>query len=111
MVHTGSVAVSGDGALIVLACFSDGLSCCSWDDAKRRGLDGTGPCRLVSASYDGDALLTADLEQRLHLRDAAGAVRGQWPLDSAPVGLALSALGDEGYVALADGRILGLRMA
>lgn len=111
MVHTGSVAVSGDGATIVLACFSDGLSCYALEDRKRRGLEGMGPCRLAAASYDGDAFLTADLEQHLQLRDAAGAVRGEWPLESAPVSLALSALGDEAYVALADGRILMLRMA
>ena len=74
-------------------------------------LEQAGPCRLVAASYDGDAFLTADLEQRLHLHDITGAVRGEWPLESAPTGLALSALGDEAYVALADGRILGLRIA
>ena len=37
------------------------------------------------------------------------AANGRWK--SAPTGLALSALGDEAYVALADGRILGLRIA
>ena len=109
--HTGSLAVSGDGGVIVLACFSDGLCCYSLDDPKRRGLEGVGPCRLVAASYDGDAFLTADLENRLHLHDRAGAARGAWTLDSAPAGLALTALADEAYVALADGRILMLRTA
>ncbi len=111
VVHTGALAVSGDGTVIALASFSGALSCYSLEDPKRRVLKQAGPCRLVAASYDGDAFLTADLEQRLHLHDAAGAVRGEWPLESAPTGLALSALGDEAYVALADGRILGLRIA
>ena len=108
--HTGGLAVSGDGAAIVLACFSDGLCRYSLDGPKRHALEKTGPCRLVAASYDGDAFLTIDLEQRLQLRDSTGAVRGDWPLDGAPTGLALSALGDEAYVALADGRVLGLRI-
>jgi hypothetical protein len=109
--HTGSLAVNGDGTVIVLACFSDGLCCYSLEGPKRRGFPGAGPCRLAAASYDGDAFLTADLGNHLHLRDAVGAVRGEWPLDGAPVGVALSALGDEAYVALADGRILMLRTA
>ncbi len=107
--HTGGLAVSGDGAIIAAACFSDGLCCYSLDGPKRRSLANAGPCRLVAASYDGDVFLTADLEHRLHIHDAAGAERGECPLECPPTGLALSALGDEAFVALADGRLLLLR--
>jgi hypothetical protein len=109
--HTGSLAVSGDGAVIALACFSDGLCCYSLEGAKRRCLDGAAPCRLAAASYDGDLFLTADLNHRLQLRDALGGLRGEWPLDGTPTGLALAAMGDEAYFTLADGRVLMLRTA
>jgi len=111
MAHVGSLAVSGDGATIALACFSDGLHCYSLDGPKRRCLEGAGPCRLAAVSYDGDAFLTADLGQRLHLRDAAGRERGDWTLEAVPVGLALGATGEDAVVVLADGRILAWRTA
>ncbi|HVS36548.1 MAG TPA: PQQ-binding-like beta-propeller repeat protein [Gemmataceae bacterium] len=107
--HTASLAVSGDGAVIALACFSDGLCCYSLDGPKRRRIEGPGPCRLAAASYDGDLFLTADLNQRLQLRDAQGNLRGEWLMDGAPTDLALAALGDLAYVAATDGRILMLR--
>ena len=109
--HTGSLAVSGDGSVIVLACFSDGLCGYSLEGPKRRRLAAAGPCRLAAASYDGDLFLTADLDNRLFLRDVGGAVRGEWPADGAPAALALAALGDEAYVAMADGRVQMLRTA
>ncbi len=111
MAHVGSLAVSGDGATVALACFSDGLCCYSLEGPIRRCLDGAGPCRLAAASYDGDAFLTADLGQRLHLWDAAGRERGDWALEAVPTGLALGATGDDAVAALADGRILAWRTA
>jgi hypothetical protein len=109
MAHTGSLTVSGDGTTIALACFSDGLVCYSLTDPKRRCVGAAGPCRLAAISYDGDAFLTADLANRLHLRDAAGAVRDEWPLESAPTDLVMAALGEESVIALADGCIMALR--
>ena len=109
MAHVGSLAASGDGAVVALACFSDGLHCYSLDGPKRRCLEGAGPCRLAAVSYDGDAFLTADLGQRLYLRDAAGRERGDWVMDAVPVGLAFGPAGEAAFAVLADGRILAWR--
>jgi hypothetical protein len=107
--HSGALTVSGDGATIALACFSDGLCCYGLNAPKPRRLAGAGPCRLAAMAYDGDAFFTADLENRLHLRDIFGTVRGEMELEGAPVALALSALADEAFVALVTGQLMMLR--
>jgi WD40 repeat protein len=112
--HVGSLTVSGDGAVIALACFSDGLQCYSLAGTKRPCSVNAGACRLAAVSYDGNAFLTDDLSgagatlSQLHLWDAGGS-HGTNALESAPVGLALGATGEEAAVALADGHVLALR--
>lgn len=109
LAHVGTLTVSGDGTVIALACFSDGLHSYSLAGPKRRGLGDAGACRLAAVSYDGQALLTDDLEQHLRLWDAVGSVHTAHALDGKPAGLALGATGEEAAVALADGRVLALR--
>jgi hypothetical protein len=106
--HVGSLAASGDGGAIVLACFTEGLCCYGLERPRPERLPQAAPCRLATVSYTGDLLLTAGLEDRLFLRQRDGAVRDELALGGAPADLALGPLGEYAAVALADGRLLGL---
>jgi hypothetical protein len=104
--HVGSLAVSGDGSCVLLACFSDGLYRYSTAGPPPQRIALESPCRLAALSYAGDCLLTADRPQRLCLRDPKGDVREQINLDAPVVAAALSALADYAVTGLANGAIL-----
>jgi hypothetical protein len=106
--HVGSLAASGDGETIVLACFTEGLCRYGLERPRPERLPQAAPCRLAAVSYAGDLLLTAGMEERLYLRQRDGAVRDELALDGAPADLALGPLGEYAAVALTDGRLLGL---
>jgi hypothetical protein len=111
--NVGSLAVSGDGSLLALACFSEGVVGYSFDLSRagavrqvgRRRITQAAPCRLAALSYAGE-LLTAGLENRLFLRGPDGAVRAEWEPGGTPVGLGLGPLGDYAVVALAESRVV-----
>jgi WD40 repeat protein len=104
--HVGSLAVSGDGSCVLLACFSDGLYRYSTDNPQQQRIPLESPCRLAALSYAGDCLLTADRPQRLCLRDLKGDIREQINLDAPVAAVALSALADFAVAGLANGAIL-----
>jgi hypothetical protein len=111
--HVGSLAVTGDGSLLALACFSEGVVGYSFQVTRagavaqrgRRVLAQAAPCRLAALSFSGE-LLTAGLEGRLCVRDRDGGARGEWDPGGTPVGLGFGALGDYAVVALAEGRVV-----
>ena len=103
--HVGSLAVSGDGSSVLLACFSDGLIRYSTVGADQKRIPLESPCPLAVLSYDGDCLLTADRRNRLCLRDNNGALRDQINLDAPAVTIALGAMADYAVVGLANGVI------
>jgi hypothetical protein len=105
--HVGSLASTGDGATIALACFTEGLVCYGVDQPRQRRLP-QAPCRLAALSYDGETIVTLGLDNRLTWRDREAAVRDEWPLEGTPVALALGALGAPVLVALAEGMVLAL---
>jgi hypothetical protein len=104
--HVGDLAVTGDGAQIVLACFTGGLCRYPLDRPKRELLDQVGACRLVGMSYTGERLVTADLEKTLSLRDKSGAARSALALPASPVALRVEALGDSVVCALVNGQLV-----
>lgn len=108
--HAGSLAVSGDGGVILAACFSEGLQ--RYDLAGRsQGRWNVGePCRLAALTFDGTWALTAGLGHRLLLLDRTGRVHARHELEQPAVGLTLGPLGEAAYVALADGRVIGLEI-
>jgi hypothetical protein len=114
--HLGSLAVSGDGLHVALACFSEGVAWYTLDHSRpreprlvgQRRLTQSAPCRLAALSYPGDVLLTAGLENDLAVRDRDGNVRGEYSAEGSPVALAVDALGRSGVVALLDGSVVCL---
>jgi WD40 repeat protein len=103
--HVGSLAVSGEGSSVLLACFSDGLVRYNTSGPEQQRLPLESPCPLVALSYDGDSLLTADRQNRLCLRDSKGVLRDHLNLDAPVVAVAMGALGDYAVVGLANGAI------
>jgi hypothetical protein len=106
--HVGSLAASGDGGKIVLACFSEGLQRYGLDGTKREPLALDEPCRLAALSFDGRVLLAAVLSHRLLLLNEGGKTLATYVPDGPVAALALGALADYATLALADGRVVGL---
>jgi hypothetical protein len=105
--HIGSLAVSGDGELIVLACFTEGLQCYNLNGKNQGRLHLAGPCRLAALSFDGRLILAADLSNHLFLLDRKGRVLGDHLLDKPAVAVVLDALANHAVAALSDGRVVG----
>jgi len=107
--NVGSLAVSGDGQLL-LACFSEGL--------LRYGPGGKplgrwavpGPCRLVGLSFDGQRVLAAGLKGELWLMDGEGRPLAEHMLEKPATCLAMGALGRDAVAALADGPVICLAL-
>ncbi len=108
--HAGALAVSGDGGVLAVACFTEGLQ--RYDLTGRSlGRWNVGePCRLAAVTFDGAWTLTAGLGARLQLLDGKGHVNTSHELEPPCVGLALAALGESAYAALPDGRVVGLEL-
>lgn len=107
MANVGSLAVSGAGDRIVVACFSEGLRCWSPQKPRLEKLPMTRACRYVAISYAGDAILYAGADYRLTLCDGTGATRDEMTLPAPPGVLAMAALGDRAIVAY-DRAVLGI---
>jgi len=108
VLNVGSLAAAGTGEQIYLACFSEGLQRYTLTGSKMEAISTVEPWGLVSVSFDGRAILAGGLSQRLHLLDGAGKSLLTIPLDAPPTALVLGPLGDQAFVALSDGRLLGI---
>lgn len=106
--HLGSLAVSGAGGRILLACFTEGLRGYALSGKRLERLPLPEPCRLAALSYDGRFTLTAGLGGHLRLLDHAGHPLAGFPQEFPAVAAALSALGDRAAVATEDGRVAEL---
>ncbi len=109
--HVGSLATSGDGARIVLACFTEGLCCYALAQPKQERLPKGGPSRLAALSWTGQSIVTVGLDSQLTMRDSTGTVRDDLPLSAAPVAIAMEALGESVLVALASGELVRVEVA
>jgi hypothetical protein len=107
VVHVGSLAVSGDGQ-ILLACFSEGVLRYDGRGTKQGRLAVPEPCRLVSVSFEGRVVLVGGLNGRLLLMDTVGDIIASQLMERRLVGLALGPLGDTAALALADGPVVWL---
>jgi hypothetical protein len=108
VIHAGSLTVTGDGSVILLACFTEGLQRYNLAGKNEGRLAVVEPCRLAALSFDGSVILAAGLSNRLLLLDRAGQLLNFYSLDRPPDAIALSPLGDRAFAALPDGRVVGL---
>jgi hypothetical protein len=105
--HVGSLSASADGSRLTLACYTEGLVHFTLEGARHRPAGFSPPCRLAALSYDGQLVLTADLDRRLTLAERDGLVRDHFDLESPPTGIALGPLGDF-VVAATQSRLFAL---
>jgi hypothetical protein len=109
--HIGSLAVTGDGSQIILACFTEGVRHYSLLGKKQPArLPLAEPCRLAAVSFDGNFTMVVGLSNRLQILDMAGAPLCGYALELAPVTLTFSPLGDAITAALPDGTLVGLEI-
>jgi hypothetical protein len=106
--HVGSLSVTGDGGVIALACFSEGLQRYDISGKRLEKLSMPGPCRLASLSFEGDRILAAYQNRQVHLIDAAGVELSSQTFEHSVTAIALGALADTAYVAVSDGPIVGM---
>ncbi len=103
--HAGSLAVSGDGASIVLACYTDGLNRYGLKNARPERQPLTEACRLAALSYDGRTVLSAGLVSTMTLLDRKNRVQGEQRLEAPATALALGALADRAIIGTATGLV------
>jgi hypothetical protein len=103
--HVGTLAVSGDGSRIVLACFSDGLRGYDLEGKQQPRLRVTEPCRLVALSFNGRRTLVGTLGSEVCLVDREGQSGWKREMDTMPAAIALGALGEVFFAALGDGHV------
>lgn len=108
VVHVGSLATSGDGGLVVLACFSEGLRCYTATGARQEPISLEEPVRIAALSYDGAKLLIGGRATRLMLLTLGGKLLGTHLLETPAVALAMSPLGERALAAQGDGRLVAL---
>jgi hypothetical protein len=108
--HVGSLAVSGDGGQILLACFSEGVLRYDGQGKKRGRSPAPEPCRLVSVSFDGRLVLVGGLTSRLLLLDPAGNTLANHQLEKPPAAAALSPLAENAVIALSEGPVVRLSL-
>jgi hypothetical protein len=104
--NVGSLAVSGSGQEIALACFSEGLLCYTIDRSRPEPGPWSAPCRLGALSWDGGTALLAELDGQITLRDRGNRMVDQWKSSALPVALALTPLADQAVVGTAEGRVV-----
>src|SRR5439155_13984382 len=104
------LAVSGDGATLLLACFSEGLYRYGQDGRDRDRLRTAQPCRHVAQSYAGDRILAAGLNSELMLLNRDGEELALVTLENSITGLALDALGETACACLSDGAVMKWRI-
>jgi hypothetical protein len=109
--YVGSLATSGDGELIVLACFGEGIQCYTLAGPKRRRLPGVEGCRLADVSFDGQRILATGNGNEVVLLNPSGEVLARHAFEKSAAGLALDGLGRNAAVALGDGTLLLLTIS
>ncbi len=108
--NIGALAVAGDGNLLMLACFSDGLRRYGPGGQPRTAQKMPAACGLVALSFTGDLGVAASASAKLYGFDSRGEPTFTHDLDNPPTALAYAHLGDRAFVAHADGKLTAMRM-
>lgn len=106
LVNVGGLSVSGDGGLLLVACFSDGLHRYGPEGQRQSRLATPEPCRQVAQSYGGDRIVVGGMDVGLAVLNQDGVVLARGRAER-PIGaLAMAPFGDAIYGALAGGGIV-----
>jgi hypothetical protein len=104
----GGLAVAGEGEPILIACYSDGLRGYARDGKPWRFAAPAAPCRSVAISYDGQTIVTVQIDGLVMCQGNGLAPGHSYRPDAAPVALTMSALGDTLYLAQADRKVIAV---
>jgi hypothetical protein len=104
----GSLAVSGSGDRVVLACYSEGLRLYNFTGQKQGHVALPEPCRLALLTFDGRLTLVVGPGNRVLLIDRKGQTVVTPAVEQPVVAAALGALGDTLVLAQTDNRVVGL---
>lgn len=103
--NAGGLASAGDGSIILVACFSEGLQRYNLEGSAVGRITVAHPCRLVCVSFDGQQILTAGMGSTLLLIDKEGNELGSWQGEQALAAITCGALGDYAIAGDANGAI------
>ena len=103
--NVGSLALDGEGEIILLACFNHGLARYDAGGGKEGVYRFDYSPSLVAVDYEGSTMLVASLEQYLTDLTYEGAIRANKPLSSRPVSLTIDPLARYGVLGYADGEL------
>jgi hypothetical protein len=103
--HVNGLHVDGDGAHVVLACYSAGVQAYRWRDGRRSALATPHLCRLVAIDFAAENLLVAHETPSLALLGNDGQVRTEYELPQPAIAMVLGALGNVGAYGLATGDV------
>ena len=110
MAHVGSLAVSGTGDPILLACFNEGLCTYALGRPKSHRLPMSPPVRLAAMDYSGEVIVAIGLDGHLLRCGADGTRQVELPLTANAVAVCVEALGEAAVVALGDGTLVRVEM-
>jgi hypothetical protein len=108
--NIGSLAVTGNGDLLMLTCFSDGLRRYGPGGQPRAAQKLPAACGLVALSFSGDVGVAASASAKLYGFDSRGEPVLTHDLESPPTSLALAPLGDRVFIGHADGKLTAARL-
>lgn len=110
VVHTGNMAVAGNGSSILLASFSEGIAHYDGHGKKSNTLTLFEPCPLVAVSFAGDLVLAAGMSPTLYFLDPTGHKLAQYTTEKPTQALALAALGNHAYIVSKEGDLTRLKL-
>ena len=108
--HVGSLAVSGSGDLILLACFNEGLCTYALNRPRSKRLPMSPPSRLAAVDYRGETIVSVGLDGQLVRCAADGTKQLGLSLSANAVAVCVEALGRAAIVALGDGTLVRVEM-
>lgn len=108
VMHVGGVAAAGVEGGVIVACYTEGLQRYSLTGERRPPFSTVEPWQNVAVSFDGKVIAAAGLSKRLHVLEGDGRLRNTYALASPVTALAVSALGEQAFIAMPENRVTAL---
>jgi hypothetical protein len=111
VIHLGDLSPAIAPAMIAVACFSEGVRRYDSRGKPATSVPASEACRFVAISANGRRLLIGSIFGGLYGYSDAGAQLFEQRFDQSFAGVWLAPLADMGWVALVDGRVIGLDLS